>query len=63
MVEVGQKYNLPAGHAWQQPAMAVTVVEVRPNEWVAYRNDDCGGCSRYDYFLDGIECTSQEKSK
>jgi len=50
MIEAGKKYDLPEGHAYLQPAMTVTVTRVKPSEWVAYENDTCTGCSRYDYF-------------
>lgn len=50
IIEVGRQYELPEGHAYQQPAMTVTVVNVKPGEWVAYENDRSNGCSRYDYF-------------
>jgi hypothetical protein len=50
MIAKGQRYELPAGHAYLQPAMTVTVAEVKPGEWVAYENETNRGCSRYDYF-------------
>lgn len=50
MIEAGKQYDLPAGHAWQQPAMTVKVTKVKPGEYVAYENETCNGCSRIDYF-------------
>lgn len=50
MIEAGKKYDLPAGHAYLQPAMTVTVTQVKYGEWVAYENHLCCGCSRLDYF-------------
>jgi hypothetical protein len=54
-VVVGQSYRLPAGHAWLQPEMVVTVVQTKPREWVAYQNETNNGCSRMDYFCDNAE--------
>lgn len=48
--QVGERYDLPAGHGWQMPACTVEVVAVKPGEWVAYKNDTVSGCSRLDYW-------------
>lgn len=54
-VKAGQNYRLPAGHAWLQPEMVVTVVEKKPGEWVAYANATNNGCSRMEYFCRNAE--------
>lgn len=50
MIEAGRQYDLPAGHGYLQPAMTVTAVAVKLNEWVYYEGNGVKGSSTYDHF-------------